>query len=167
VDNPGYAIQLNVIYDPGNTPEPDVIAQAILDRWFNNQPDPPTWFISAPSQAMIEAIDTYAASIGRPGEVQTSLVWPQPTPDGFSLGTLVASDLAQTVGLTDLVGQARAANSDGIALPHSILSREMVRKLQANDLAVQVWGVDSSAALGAIQRWPVDAVITAYPEPAP
>lgn len=167
VANPGYALQFNVIYDKGNTPEPAVIAQAILDLWYLYEPDPPYWFLSAPNTAMIKALDTHAASLGRSGEIETSLVWPRSTPEGFGVGTVLGNELAQTIGLADVVGQARSANSDGIALPHSILDRQMARKLQAADLSVHVWGADSGPARSAVERWPVDVVITAYPEPAP
>lgn len=163
---PGYLVQVNVIHDKGNTPEPEEIARAIIDLWFVYEPEN-RWFLSAPDKSMIEALDAEAAAIGRPGEIETSLVWPEASPEGFGAGTVLGNDIAQTLGLADPVGQARAANSDGIAMPHSLLDRQMVRKLQNADLAVHVWGADSGMALGAAQRWPVDAVITAYPEPAP
>jgi len=164
--NSGYLVQLNVIYDKGNTPEPEVVAQSILDTWYDIAPEN-RFFLSAPSRKMIDALDSHAADLGRPGEIETSLVWPEMNPDGFVTGTLIGNEIAQSIGLADVMGAAWKANSDGVALPLSLLDRQLAHKLQSNGIAVQVWGADGHSQQGALRRWPVDVVITAYPEPAP
>lgn len=164
--NPGYFIQLNVIREPVNTPEPEVLARAILDPWFDAEPEN-RWRISAPDEETIAAFDERTASLGRAGEMETSLNWPGYWPDGIPAGTVLGTELSLSLGLTDPVGAALSANADGAVAPYATIDREMARKMKNADLALQVTEVQRPSVLHTYERWPVESIITSSPEPTP
>jgi glycerophosphoryl diester phosphodiesterase len=166
VANPGYFIQINVVRDEVNTPDPQTLATAILDPWFDAGPTN-RWRISAPDEETIEVFDAQAAALGRPGELETSLSWPGTWPDGVPAGAVVGTELALSLGLSDPVGAARSANADGVAIPYPMVDRELARKVRAADLSLQVLEVKRPSVLHTFERWPVDSIVSSSPEPTP
>jgi len=156
--NSGLMVHLNVPYDEAFSLDRESTARAILDTWFLTDPGN-RWYISTNDADLIAALDAHAVSIGRAGEVTTSLVWPDA--DGF--GGSASTDLALTLGVADPVAEVRSANADGVVLTAGVADREMVRKLHAAGFDVQVWDADGKARTKALERWPVDAVLTAFP----
>ncbi len=166
VSNPGFFIQLNVVRDEVNTPDPEILARAILDPWFNAAPEN-RWRISAPDNDTIEAFDARAAALGRAGELETSLTWPGYWPDGVPAGDVVGAELLLSQGLIDPVGAARGANADGVAIPYPMVDRELARKVRAADLNLQVMEVQRRSVMRTFERWPVESIVSSSPEPTP
>lgn len=166
VANPGYFIQINVVRDEVNTPDPQTLATAILDPWFVAAPAN-RWRISAPDNETIEVFDAQVAALGRAGELETSLTWPGYWPDGVPAGTVVGTELSLSLGLTDPVGAARSANADGVAIPYPMVDRELARKVRAADLNLQVMEVQRRSVMRTFERWPVESIVSSSPEPTP
>lgn len=156
----GNLVVINVIYQEGLTLDAETTARAVLDTWFAY--DPGNRVIFATDQpGMIEAIDAHAALISRQDQVSTTLIWP----DDPGFGSGIAADLSQTLGLADPVAQASAAGADGVLMSAHMIDRQMVRKLGGAGFEVQVWQTDGDSRESAFSRWPLDAFLTAYPDP--
>ncbi len=160
--NQASLVQLNIVWDKDVSLDAETTARAVLDTWWEVDPAD-RFFVSTSSPELIEALGAHTAELGRAGQLTTSLVWPDV--DGF--GGSASVDLAQTLGVADPVARAKGANADGILMEADMIDREMVRKLRAAELDVQVWGTDGDARYNAVARWPVDAILTAYPKPEP
>lgn len=164
--NSGYELHFNVVHEPGDTPEPEILARAILDPWYNAGLTN-AWFVSAPDEETIAAFDQRTADLGRAGQLQTAIQWPKAWADEAPAGAELGNELGQSLGLVDPVRAARAANADGVALPYTMLDRAMARKIRGADLSVQALDVRRKAVLHTLERWPLDSIVTSYPEPAP
>lgn len=160
--NDGALVMLRVVYEEGVTVDAETTARAVLETWFATDPGN-RLILAADSKAMLDALYAHAAAIGKTGQFTTTLVWP----DDPGFGSSVAADLSQVLGLADPVAQAAAAGSDGVLLSSHVADRTMARKLGANGFDVQVWQADGTSREKAFDRWPIEAVLSAYPDPEP
>lgn len=157
---PDVLLHHDVKYEPGLTPDPATMAEAILAvRADLGSPNP--WYVTANLPEALAAFESAEA------DVETSLSWPYFAPDGSDVGTALANELTTLFGVEDPIAQAVDQGFDGLALPYQLISWPLVERAQAHGLKVQVWTVNSEALLDEYCRWPVDAVITDYPKDAP
>jgi glycerophosphoryl diester phosphodiesterase len=157
---PDMRVHLDVKYEPGDTPAPQVMAEAILGRWDSaNLPNP--YYATANLPEMIQALE-----VASPG-VPTALIWPRFPPGGSDVAVALSNELATAIGVRELVDLARAADADGIAVPYQVIDRQRIEFARQEGLSVHVWTPNSEALLKRFCRWPLDSLITDYPERAP
>ncbi len=155
-------LHIDVKYEPdGTTPAADVMAEAVLATWYAAAlPNP--WFVSANQPAAIEAFETAAD-----GDITTSLIWPRFHPDLNDTKIALTTEFKSVLGLVEYVDEARSCGADGIAVPYQLIDRRQVDAARDVGLQVQVWTPNTPEQLEEYCSWPVDAVITDFPEDAP
>ena len=155
-------LHIDVKYEPGLTPGPDVMAEAVLDIWENAGLDNEHFF-SANSAEMLAAINTL-------GDYQTSLIWPRFTEDidGVSdTSVALKNEFKGALGLIEYVDLAEEAGADGLAIPYQLIDWRQVQVARDHGLEIGVWTPNSEDLLEEYCEWPVDLVITDFPERAP
>lgn len=157
---PEVEIHLDIKYEPGMTPTPEVIAEAILGVW-DAAALPNPWYISANTH------ETLLAFRALEPEVVAILAWPRFVPDGSDAATALGWEFASTLGVAELVDEARAAQADGLAVAYQVADRRLFEVAQGEGMRMMLWTLNTEALLAQYSRWPVDALITDYPERAP
>lgn len=162
--DPDLVVHIDIKYQPGSTPEPDIIAPAVLERWWNaDLPQP--WYASADRSELLLALRRVAEAADEP--IVTSLIWPCFPPDGSDTLVALGAEALVMLGVEDLEALAEDAEADGIAIPWQILDRRQVEAARKRGLMVQAWTLNEADLLAAYAAWPLDALITDYPERAP
>jgi len=162
--DPDMVIHIDVKYLEGSTPEPGIIAPAVLERWWDaDLPQP--WYASTDAPGLLLELRRVAEEVGEP--IVTSLIWPYFPPDGSDTAVALGAEALATLGIVDLEDLAEDAEADGIAIPWQILDRRQVEAARQRGLAVQAWTLNEADLLAAYAQWPLDALITDYPERAP
>lgn len=161
--DPDMVVHIDVKYEPGMSPGPEVFAEEILSRWFAaDLPNP--WYVSANLGEALRAFRARGAELGE--TVPTSLIWPRFPPDGSDTAVALSSELQTLLGVQELVHLARAAEADGLAIPYQVLDRHAVEVARAEGLSVHVWTVNDPDLMARFQRWPLDGIITDRPREA-
>lgn len=158
-DHPSVLAHLDVKYEPGHTPSAEVFAEEILRRWHDAAlPNP--WYVSANLPELIRAFKD------RDANTPTTLIWPRFTDDTSDTAVALKSEFGRVFGVIDPIKVARDCGADGLAMPYQIIDRHLVETAKAKGLQVQVWTPNSEALLSRFCRWPVDVIITDFPERA-
>ncbi len=161
VDAPDMLFHIDIKYEPGDTPEPAAFAEQVMDRfWAADLPNPS--YVSANLPELLGAFESYGDDNGY--DVVTSLAWPRFPPDTNNTAIALSHELATTVGVEELVALAREGGADGLAIPYQVLDRQQVELARQEGLQIQVWTVNDEALLQRFQRWPLDSIITDYPD---
>ncbi len=161
-DYPETWIQLDVKYEPGLTPPPEVFAEEILGRWTTSGLENP-WYVSANLPELLVAFRDWMD--GDP--ITTILIYPRFPPDSDSTRVALGTELLGSLGIRDALGTAKRAEADGIAWPFEIIDWHAARAARDSGLQVMVWTVNEEKDLDRFCRWPIDALITDFPERAP
>ncbi len=157
-------VHIDVKYLEGATPEPEVIAPVVLQRWWDaDLPQP--WYVSADHAGLLLEFRRLADEAGEP--IVTSLIWPYFPPDGSDTLVALEAEALAMLGVEDLEDLADDAEADGIAIPWQILDRRQVELARRRGLEVQAWTLNDEDLLTAFSAWPLDALITDYPGRAP
>ena len=155
-------VHLDVKYEQdGTTFDAATMASAILSDWYTADLSNP-WFVSANQPDAIAAFEAEAT-----GEITTSLAWPRFHPDLSDTTVALTEEFRMTFGRVEYVDLARDAGADGLAIPYQLIERRQVEAARAAGLQVQVWTTNTPELLAEYCAWPVDSVITDYPDDAP
>lgn len=157
---PEMTIHLDIKYEPDSIFTPEIFAEEILGRWERAG-------LPNPVYATANLAELLAAFKERSPEMTTSLIWPRFPPGSSATPIALGAELTTVLGVEDLTALARRSHADGLCIPYQVLDRQAVEFLRQEGLRVQVWTLNTKALLSTYCRWPVDAVITDFPEDAP
>ena len=157
--HPEVTLQLDIKQEPENTLDEDTYAEVILARWDAAALANPM-FITAVYPATLRAFEARA-------DVTTLRIWPN-FPDG-SNSTLVGlgNELTRVIGFQELVQLTHEANADGIAVAFQVSDRAALETVRQAGLKTAVWTANKESELATFCGWPLDYLITDYPERAP
>ncbi len=155
-------VQLDVKYEPGLTPKPEIFAEEVLSRWTGASLVNP-WFVSANLPELLLAFRDWMGD----EPITTILIYPRFPPDSDSTLIGLGSELLGALGVRDALGVAAAARADGIAWPWELIDWHAAASARRDGLSVMVWTVNDEEHLRRFCDWPVDALITDFPERAP
>jgi len=145
--------------EPGLTPSAEDFAEQILGRWQARDLPNPMYVDSG----LPEVLEAFRAR----GPVTTTLSWPW-FPAGSNGASIILGHEALTVlGLEDMVAAARRAGSNGVVIPYQLADRAMVERAHRHGLKVQLFSPNTQELLTYFCDWPVDVIITDFPEEAP
>lgn len=161
VDAPHMLFHIDIKYEPDETPAPEVFAEAVMSRFVAaDLPNP--WFVSANLAELTLAFEGWGADNGI--DVPSLVTWPRFTPDTSDVTVAVGNELGSAAGLVDMASVADAAGADGVSVPYQVINRQLAGMARRQGYFVAVWTVNDQGMLQALQGWPIDAVITDYPE---
>ena len=87
--------------------------------------------------------------------------------DGSSdILTALGADFLGSVGLIDYTALIEEASADGIGIPYQIADRRQLEAVRSNGYKVQLWTLNEEPLLQQYCGWPIDYLITDYPERA-
>lgn len=155
-------VQLYVKYEPGLTPGPEVFAEEVLSRWTRAGLQN-SWYVSANLPELLLAFREWMDD----APITTVLIYPRFPPDSDSTLVGLGNEILSALGVRDALGLARKAEADGIAWPFELLDWHTASTARAEDLLVMVWTVNEESHLELFCDWPVDVIITDFPERAP
>lgn len=153
-------VHLDIKYEPDGTTLPlQDFVDAIIPPWKAAAlPNP--WYVSTNLPEVIRAFEAA-------GGVESSLAWPRFPPGSNSTFVALEKELWTSLGFEHIVATARAAGADGLAIPYQVADRHAIEGARRQGLKVQIWTLNSRALLETYCGWPIEAVITDYPERAP
>jgi glycerophosphoryl diester phosphodiesterase len=156
--HPDLLLHFDVKFEAGKTLDATTFADEILGRWrAAGLPNP--WYMSSSQPEFIEV------ATGRGARVSYTL--PRPIPGAGSTGNAVVGELLGKLGLADQIGLARQSGATGLNVAYQVVDRAVIDAARREGLTVQVWTVNEPALLDFYCRWPIDVLITDYPERAP
>ena len=156
-DDDGVLLHFDVKYDPERTLDADAFAEEIIGCW-NASGLPNPWYMSAGHPDFIRAAS---------GRVPRLVHAPPHRPRRRQHGERHRGRAAGQLGVADQIGLARQSGAAGLNVAYQVVDRAVVDAARREGLTVQVWTVNDPALLGFYCRWPVEALITDYPERAP
>lgn len=156
---PDMVVHVDLKCEPGLTPPPEAFAEQIMSRWQARGLRNPMYVDSG----LPEVLAAFRAR----GPVTTTLSWPW-FPAGSSPVTLVlGKELLSRLGVEDMVAAAKEAGAHGVCLPYQLADRHAVEYARREGLAVQLFSPNTRSTLEYFCSWPVDVLISDYPEEAP
>jgi len=161
VDAPDMLFHIDIKYEPGETPAPEVFAAEVMTR-FADADLPNPWFVSANLPELVLAFEDWGDA--NDFEVDSLVTWPRFTPDTSDAMVAIGNELGSAAGVVDMVSVAEAAGADGVSVPYQVIDRQLAQFTRNQGYFVAVWTVNDQAMLQALQGWPIDAVVTDYPE---
>lgn len=153
-------VQLDVKYEPGFTADPETYAKEILERWKDAELPNPV-FASANLPELLRGFRAEWPAL------ETTLIWPRFTADTSNTATALTNELTTRIGVQDLAARIIDAQANGVAIAWQLADRQVVEALREEGFKVQLWTVNGESRMAAFCRWPVDALITDYPEEVP
>lgn len=155
---PAMALYLDLKIDGDLTREAADYAQAVFERW-DREKLPNRLFVEGPSQS---ALEEYRHAAGTPFTAVLSFpvfsASENPTWTGAKAWFRVLFGFAspQTAG--------RAAHADAVAAPRQILTERTALDVRRAGLEVAVFPANTRAELSTLCDWPIDVILTDYPE---
>ncbi len=73
----------------------------------------------------------------------------------------------RTLGMIDYVQIVEGTHADGISLPYQIIDFADMMRLKNSGVLIQVWTPNDPKVLAKLCQWPIDILISDYPEKAP
>ncbi len=156
--SPNLLLHFDVKYEPETTLDATAFADEILGRWNAAGLSNP-WYMSASYPELIRI------AAGRGARVSYTL--PRPVPALGSTGGAVLGDVLGKLGVGDFIGLARQSGAAGLNVAYQVADRAVVDAAKREGLTVQLWTVNDASALDLYCHWPIDVLITNYPERAP
>ncbi|HEX8437059.1 glycerophosphodiester phosphodiesterase [Archangium sp.] len=153
---PEMLVHIDLKYEPGMTHDVDTFAEVILDQW-NRKGLPNRMYITSSVPEALQAFE-------RRADVVTGLSWPRFPPHASTVPIALGNEVLTMLGIQEVVKAARDAGADGLALPYQLINRQAVEIAKREGLEVHVWTVNSKEQLEMFCRWPIDSIITDYPE---
>jgi glycerophosphoryl diester phosphodiesterase len=159
VTAPEMLVHVDLKCEPGRTPSAEAFAEQIMGRWqARGLPNP--MYVDSGLPAVLEAFRAR-------GPVTTSLSWPW-FPAGESATSIVLKhELLTRLGLENMVDAALQADADGVVIPYQMADQRLVKLAHHEGLKVQVFSPNTRDLLEYYCEWPVDVLITDFPEEAP
>ena len=157
--HPGVTLQLDIKQEPEQTLDEDTYAAVILARWNAAALQNPM-FITATHPATLRAFEARA-------DVTTLRIWPI-FPDGGNTTLIgLGNELTRVLGFQELVQLTREADADGIAVAFQVSDRAALETVRQAGLKTALWTANKESELATFCNWPLDYLITDYPERAP
>lgn len=155
---PDLWLQFDIKQNPDFTASAEEFVEQIFSRWdAAHLPNP--WYASSPEPAVIRAVRARGGS--------ASLTWPNFPPGASTTLVGLGAEVLAQVGIADPLALARHAQASALNMPYQLIDRRVVESAPHEHLDVQVWTLNDERLLRTYCRWPVQAVITDYPERAP
>lgn len=155
--HPDLLLHFDVKFEAEKTLDATTFADEILGRWdAAGFPNP--WYMSCSQPEFI------GVAAGRGARVSYTL--PRPIGAG-STGNAVVGEVLGKLGVADQIGLARQSGAAGLNVAYQVVDRAVVDAARREGLTVQVWTLNDPALLDFYCRWPVDVLITDYPERSP
>lgn len=157
--HPDVTMHIDVKYEPEKTlPLQDFFDYGIA-RWRAAGLANP-WYVSSSELDFLQK----AKEEGIPGR---SLTWPKFPAGANTTMTAIGAELAAQLGFGTPIGLAQEAGANMMNLTYQVVDRSTVEAAKQLGWQVQLWTLDDPSALAEYCTWPVDALITDYPERAP
>ncbi|MEQ8275070.1 MAG: glycerophosphodiester phosphodiesterase family protein [Deltaproteobacteria bacterium] len=150
------ALYLDLKYAPDETVPLDVFAPAVKDA-----------LVGVPNVVYVESTFDEGVAAFADTPVKTLRGWPRFPPGGSGVGQAIGAELASTLGFADILDAAHDAGADGVTTAFQVLDWPSARAARHEGLEVVVFTLNSEAELSRYCAWPVDFVISDYPERAP
>ena len=155
---PTVAVYLDLKYGPLTLPIED-FRQQILSRWRAARlPNP--LYVEA---TLPEGVRAFADE----PDVHALLGWPRIEPGSSGVGEVLGTEFAQTFGFDDPSDAARDLGAEGFTAPYQVLRRRSAEAAYADGLTIVLYTLNETSLLDHYCGWPVDQLITDYPERAP
>lgn len=156
---PEMLLHLDLKCQPELTPSAEEFAEQIMTRWWAHGLPNPMYVDSG----WPEVLEAFRAR----GPVTTTLSWPKfPAEDSATL-IVLEHELITRVGANDMVAAALKAGSDGVVIPYQMADQHLVEIAHREGLKVQLFAPNTRELLEYFCDWPVDVLITDFPEEAP
>lgn len=159
-DAPDTLLHVDLKFEPGLSLPAQDFANAIVDRvvaaGLKNR-----ILYSSPFPEAIAAFEAKGDGI------TTIYTWPNFPRDKSNVAVALEAEATRTVGASDLVEKIRSVGADGISVTWQVLDRRSAEEVQRARLLVAVWTVNGTDGQQAYCKFPVDFLITDYPEAAP
>ncbi len=160
-DAPEMLVHIDIKYEPEETPAPEVFAEEIMTRWVAaDLPNP--YFVAANLPELLLAFGDWGAANGE--HVPCLVTWPRFTPESNDMLVGIGNELGTSTGLVDMVSVADEAGAVGVSVPYKLIDRQLASLARDQGYVVAVWTVNDQEILHAMQGWPIDILITDYPE---
>ncbi|MBN1209364.1 MAG: hypothetical protein JXB05_31220 [Myxococcaceae bacterium] len=155
---PEMLVHIDLKCEPELTPSAEAFAEQILGRWqARGLPNP--MYVDSGLPAVLEAFRAR-------GPVTTALSWPWFPAGGSPTSIVIEHEMLTRLGLDDMVAAATRAGSDGVVIPYQMADQHLVKRAHHEGLQVQVFSPNSRELLEYFCDWPVDVLITDFPEEA-
>lgn len=155
---PRMLLQFDVKYAPGQTLDAVTYAEEILGRWrASGRPNP--WYMSSAEPEFIRAATERGAPV--------SYTLPRNYAGLGTTASAVVDEFMAKIGAADVIGLARQTGATGLDIAYQIADRAVLDAARREHLTVQVWTLNDAGLLGHYCNWPVDVLISDYPERAP
>ena len=159
--DPEMLVHIDIKYErDGLTPPPEDFARVVMDAW-DAAALPNPYYVSANTEETIQAFEA------RDPAIPTSLAWPRFPPGESAAAVALKAEFLTALGVHELVDIARDAEADGLAIPYQVIERRQVDVMLDAGLQVQIWTLNEEDLLKHYAKWPVQSLITDYPERAP
>jgi len=156
---PDMLIHFDLKAERGQTPSAEAFAEQILGRWRAKGLPNPMYVDSG----LPEVLAAFEAR----GPVTTTLSRPFFPAGSSGAAVIVQQELANLVGVDDVIAKAKQAGADGVCLPYLIVDQNLVASARRAGLQVQLFSPNTRSVLDYFCRWPVDVLISDYPGEAP
>ncbi|HZN91699.1 MAG TPA: glycerophosphodiester phosphodiesterase family protein [Myxococcales bacterium] len=155
--HPDLLLHFDVKFEPERTLDATTFADEILGRWSTSGlPNP--WYMSSSQPEFIGIATERGARV--------SYTLPRNVPGAGSTGSAVIGEVLAKIGVADQIGLARQSGATGLNVAYQLVDRAVVDAARREGLTVQVWTVNAPDLLDFYCRWPMDTLITDYPERA-
>ncbi|HLT31571.1 MAG TPA: glycerophosphodiester phosphodiesterase [Myxococcaceae bacterium] len=160
IGHPEVTLQLDIKQDPEDTLDANTYAAVILGHWnLANLPNP--MYVTAIFPETLRAFE------GRQPEITTLRIWPNFPPGSNSTLVGLGNEFTRMFGFQELVQLIEEAEADGIAIAYQVADRGAMEVVRQAGYQTALWTANSEAALEVFCTWPIDYLITDYPERAP
>lgn len=156
---PRMLLHLDLKCEPELTPSPEEFAERIMTRWKARGLPNPMYVDSGWPEVL--------AAFRARGPVTTTLSWPKFPAGDSTTAIVVEHELLTRVGADDMVAAALRVGSDGVVIPYPMADRHLVDRAHREGLKVQLFSPNTRELLEHFCDWPVDVLITDFPEEAP
>lgn len=156
---PDVTLQLDIKQDPFETLDAETYAEVILAHWNAAMLSNPM-FVTATYPETLRAFEARQ-------DVITLRIWPNFPADGNTTLVGLGNELTRTLGLQEMVQLVREADADGLAVAYQVADRAALETVRQAGYKTALWTANSEASLALFCKWPIDYLITDYPERAP
>lgn len=159
VGHPELTLHHDLKYDPALGVSAEAWPDALLPAWEAAAlPNP--WYVDSPFPELIRVFEAQ-------GDIRTSLGWPTWELDKNQVGTVLAAEFAVGVGVESILAAVEDAGADSVGIYWQNADRFVVEDLTHRGIGVQVYAPETEVQLDDFCRWPLEAIITDYPERVP
>ena len=103
-------------------------------------------------------------------DISTSFEWPKFTEflnNKSDVGTALTHEFIATIGGIDYTALLEETGADRLSIPYQLIDRRQVEIATDNGFNVQVWTTNTELLLKNYCNWPVEYILTDFPELAP